>query len=236
MRKRNPAALARGQTEPLLEEPREPPDWAAEFGRRAPIEVDIGFGKGEFLLALAGAHPEIDYVGIDYDRPRAMKLRDKLVRGGLPNVRVAYGNAAHLLSRLFEPGTVRAFTINFPDPWPKRRHHKRRFITREFGDLLASLLAPGGTLTVATDYRPYAEAIIEELGAVRALEGEFGPPGYVTSLPGRIETLYERKYREMGRTNHYMRYRAALREMPARRGGASRAGLNGSADASRAAD
>jgi tRNA (guanine-N7-)-methyltransferase len=217
VRKRNPAALAEGQPEPLLDDPREPPDWGSEFGRRAPIEVDLGFGKGEYLLALSEAHPEIDYVGIDYDLARVMKLRDKLVRANRGNVRLVHGNATHLLPRLFRPGSVGAFTVNFPDPWPKRRHHKRRFLTREFGELLAGGLAAGGTLTLATDYRPYAEAIVEELAGVKGLDPEFGPPGYVTSLPGRIETLYERKYREMGRTNHYMRYRAPGRKSPARR-------------------
>ncbi len=207
--KRNPAVPAEGQPEPLLEDPGDPPDWHQVFGRSVPIEVDIGFGKGEYLLSLCAAHPESDYVGIDYDRGRVLKLRDKLVRENFRNVRLVYGNAALLLPRLFVPGGVRAFTVNFPDPWPKRRHHKRRFITRKFGDLLASRLEPGGTLTVATDHRPYADAIIAELSTVEGLEPEFGPPGFATALPGRIETLYERKYREMGRTNHYMRYHAA---------------------------
>lgn len=209
MRARTPASLAPGQPEPLLGEPRDPPDWAGEFGRKAPSEVDLGFGKGEYLIAVSELHPEIDYVGIDYNRGRVLKLRDKLVRLDRRNVRLACGDAALLLPRLFEPGSIRTFTINFPDPWPKRRHHRRRFITRAFGELLASRLASGGWLIVATDFKPYAEKIIGELKGVRTLTPEFDDPGYVTSRPDRIETLYERKYRELGRTNHYISYRCS---------------------------
>lgn len=207
MRARSPASLAPGQPEPLLDEPRDPPDWRAGFGRKAPSEVDLGFGKGEYLIAVSALHPEIDYVGIDYNRGRVLKLRDKLVRLDRRNVRLACGDASLLVPRLFEPGSIRAFTINFPDPWPKRRHHRRRFMTHAFGELLATRLAPGGRLIVATDFRPYAEAIILALKGVRALTPEFPDPGYVTSLPDRIETLYERKYRELGRINHYISYR-----------------------------
>ncbi len=207
MRARKPVSLAPGQPEPLLEVPRDPPDWEAEFGRKAPSEVDLGFGKGEYLIAVSKLRPEIDHVGIDYNRGRVLKLRDKLIRLDCPNVRLACGDAALVVPRLFEPESVRAFTINFPDPWPKRRHQRRRFITSAFGELLASRLAPGGSLIVATDFRPYAEKIIGELKGVRALTSEFDDPGYVTSLPDRIETLYERKYRELGRTNHYIAYR-----------------------------
>ena len=207
MRARSPASLAPGQPEPLLDEPRDPPDWRAGFGRKAPSEVDLGFGKGEYLIAVSALHPEIDYVGIDYNRGRVLKLRDKLVRLDRRNVRLTCGDASLLVPRLFEPGSIRAFTINFPDPWPKRRHHRRRFMTRAFGELLATRLAPGGRLIVATDFRPYAEAIILALKGVRALTPEFPDPGYVTSLPDRIETLYERKYRELGRINHYISYR-----------------------------
>ena len=207
MRARSPALLAPGQPEPLLEEPRDLPDWEAEFARKALCEVDLGFGKGEYLLSVSELHPEINYVGIDYNRGRVLKLRDKLVRLNRRNTRLACGDAVLVVPRLFEPGSVRAFTINFPDPWPKRRHHRRRFLTRAFGELLASRLAPGGSLIVATDFKPYAEKIIGELKDVGTLTSEFGDPGYVTSLPDRIETLYERKYRELGRTNHYIAYR-----------------------------
>jgi tRNA (guanine-N7-)-methyltransferase len=206
LRKRNPAPLGPGQREPILDESVEPRPWEEVFGRKAPIEVDVGFGKGEFLLKLSAYHPEVDYVGIDYNRQRVFKLRDKLVRLERRNVRLVFGNSGVLVPRLFKAGEVRAFTVNFPDPWPKRRHHKRRLITPGFGEILAGRLAPGGTLTLATDFEPYAEEIIQVLAEVKALVPEFEPPGFVTALPGRVETLYERKYHEAGRTNRYMRY------------------------------
>jgi len=207
VRKRKPAPLRSGQVEPELKESSDPVSWEEVFGCRAPLEVDIGFGKGEFLLTLSASHPEVNYIGIDYNRSRVLKFRDKLVRLERSNVRLACGNSSALVPVFFPNGSIRAFTINFPDPWPKRRHHKRRLITSHFGEELARALVPGGVLTVATDFKVYADEIIRVLAKVKALEPEFGPPGHVTALPGRSETLYERKYREEGRTNLYMRYK-----------------------------
>lgn len=206
MRKRNPATPAEGQPEPLLDTVSEAPDWKAIFGREAPLEVDIGFGKGEFLVELSSRHQEVDYVGLEVSRKRAMKLRDKLVRLDRRNVKLVYGDASHLVPLLFAPGSVGGFTINFPDPWPKRRHHKRRLVTRGFGETLARALAARGSITLATDFRPYAEQMLEELSGVAGLEPQFGR-GFAESLPDRVETLYERKFREEGRTNHYLRFR-----------------------------
>ena len=206
MRKRNPATPALGQPEPLLETGSEAPDWKAVFGREMPLDVDIGFGKGEFLQELSVRHPEVDYVGLEYSRKRALKLRDKLVRLDRRNVRLVHGDAAVLVPLLFSPGSVRTVTLNFPDPWPKRRHHKKRLVTRVFGESLARALAPGGIITLATDFRPYAEQMLEELSGVPGLVPEFGA-GFAESLPDRVETLYERKFREEGRTNHYLRFR-----------------------------
>jgi tRNA (guanine-N7-)-methyltransferase len=206
LRKRNPAIPAPGQPEPLLFEDLESPSWPDLFGRVAPLEVDIGFGKGEYLIELSARHPEVNYVGVELSHKRLLKVRDKLVRLDRRNVRLVYGNASGVVPRLFAPGSIRAFTINFPDPWPKRRHHKRRLVTTIFGETLAKTLAPGGTLTLATDDRAYVEQVIEELAKVPTLAPAFRSPGYVTSLPDRVETLYERKFRGEGRTNHYVRY------------------------------
>jgi tRNA (guanine-N7-)-methyltransferase len=220
VRKRNPATPAPGQPEPLLEAGSQAPDWKAVFGRETPLEVDIGFGKGEFLLELSVRRPEVDYVGLEYSRKRVLKLRDKLVRLDRRNVRLVLGDAAFLVPLLFASGSVQAFTINFPDPWPKRRHQKRRLVTRVFGERLAGALAAGGTLTLATDFRPYAEQMLEELTGVPGLVPEFGA-GFAQSPPDRVETLYERKFREEGRTNHYLRFRR--KDRPATRGSLARA-------------
>jgi tRNA (guanine-N7-)-methyltransferase len=168
--------------------------------------VDIGFGKGEYLIELSARHPEVDYVGIELSHKRLLKVRDKLVRLDRRNVRLAYGSASGVVPRLFAPASIRAFTINFPDPWPKRRHHKRRLVTTIFGETLAKTLAPGGALTLATDDRAYVQQVIEELAKVPSLAPAFRCPGYVTSLPDRVETLYEHKFHEEGRTNHYLCY------------------------------
>jgi tRNA (guanine-N7-)-methyltransferase len=200
--------------DPVLPENVELPDWASIFGREGPLDVDIGFGKGEFLLALSERQPHVNYVGIEYSRKRLLKLRDKIIRQDRPNVRLAFGEASSLVGRLFAPGTVRAFTLNFPDPWPKRRHAKRRLVTRAFGEVLNRALAPKGLLTLATDYLPYAEQMREELCLVPGLSPQFGEGGFSSFPPDRVETLYERRFREEGRRNYYLRFERSAQAPP----------------------
>ena len=214
MRRRRPAPLAPGALEPVLPEDLELPDWPSIFGRKGPLEVDIGFGKGEFLLALSERQPHVNYVGIEYSRKRLLKLRDKVVRLARPNVRLAFGDASSLVGRLFAPGTVRAFTLNFPDPWPKRRHVKRRLVTRAFGEILKRALEPKGLLTLATDYLPYAEQMREELCRVNGLSPQFGEGEFGSFPPDRVETLYERRFREEGRRNYYLRFERSVEAQP----------------------
>jgi tRNA (guanine-N7-)-methyltransferase len=130
----------------------------AIFPTPRPLEVDIGCGKGRFLLARAEAHPNTNFLGIDRMVSRLRKIDRKLRRRGLENVRLLRLEAAYSVEYLLPPQSVTTFYIFFPDPWPKRRHHRRRLMGDAFLDVAASRLVPGGTLHFATDHLDYYDA------------------------------------------------------------------------------
>jgi len=148
----------------------EPLDARTLFGRDAPRTVEIGFGNGENLLALARTHPERDYLGVEVHRPGMGRLLLALEEHQLTNVRVICHDAVEVLARQIAPQAAQEILILFPDPWPKKRHHKRRLIQRSFVELAASRLRVGGVLRLATDWEPYALEMLSVLGATPQLE------------------------------------------------------------------
>jgi len=130
-----------------------------------PLEVDVGCGKGRFLIARAKAHPETDFLGIERLLMRLRKVAKKTTRAGLSNVYLLRIEASYAIEYLLPPLSVNTFYIFFPDPWPKRRHHKRRMFTPAFLDALHKTLRPGGRVHVATDHLGYMERIAELFGA-----------------------------------------------------------------------
>ncbi len=149
---------------------RAPLDLDALFGRRAPRVLEIGFGMGETTAAIAAAHPETDYLGIEVHTPGVGSLLKLVAEKGLTNVRVIQHDAVEVLRDMIAPGSLYAIHIFFPDPWPKKRHHKRRLIQPAFVALAASRLAPGGYLHCATDWEEYAQQMLEVLSAEVLLE------------------------------------------------------------------
>ena len=135
------------------------------FDPGRPLEVDCGCGKGRFLLARATAYPDVQFLGIDRMLVRIRKLDRKILRAGLGNVKLLRMEAFYSLQQLLPPHRVRTVYIFFPDPWPKRRHHRRRLFSPEFLDVLWSRLATGGTVQVATDHLDYFAAIRKCIGA-----------------------------------------------------------------------
>lgn len=148
---------------PLIEIPVAPrpatlaPD--AIFGRSQPLEVDIGSGKGRFLLARAATHPEVDFIGIERQRRRVEKVASKAARAGLRNIRLLHTEIRFALETLLPDQAVGTFYLFYPDPWPKRRHHPRRLVNAEFVELLHRKLQPSGQIHFATDDQDYFAAV-----------------------------------------------------------------------------
>lgn len=137
----------------------EPMDLHRYFRARVPLEVDVGCGKGTFLLARAEAHPGTDFLGIDRMLRRIRKIRNKALHRKLDNVRVLRIDAYYALTYLIPPDAVDVYYIFFPDPWPKKRHQEHRFFNPLFKDALSRTLRAGGVVHAATDHAPYYEDI-----------------------------------------------------------------------------
>ncbi|NIQ53926.1 MAG: tRNA (guanosine(46)-N7)-methyltransferase TrmB [Gammaproteobacteria bacterium] len=173
-------------------EPRGLMDLDRLFGRRAPRVLEIGFGNGEALAGLARAHPEQDYLGIDVFDPGIGRLLASIVEHDLTNVRLLRGDAAEILRDHVPAGSLAAVLLWFPDPWPKKRHHKRRLVQPAFVALVASRLEPGGRFHLATDWENYAEQMLEVLEAEPALTNVAGP-GAWSDRGERPVTKFERR-------------------------------------------
>ncbi len=148
----------------------EPLDLATVFGRRAPLILEIGFGMGEGLAETAAAHSENDYLGVEVHTPGVGALLKQIGERNLANVRIVQHDAVDVLTHMLVPASLAGVHIFFPDPWHKKRHHKRRLIQPPLVQLLASRLAPGGYLHLATDWQDYAGQMLAVLGAEPLLE------------------------------------------------------------------
>ena len=160
------------------------------FGRRAPRILEIGSGMGETTAAIAAAHPDTDYLAIEVHTPGVGSLLKQIKEKNLANLRVVQHDAVEVVRHMLAPESLTGVHIFFPDPWPKKRHHKRRLIQQAFVRLLATRMKRGAYLHVATDWHEYAEHILATLRAEPMLENtaeEFAPrPAY--RLPTRFET------------------------------------------------
>jgi tRNA (guanine-N7-)-methyltransferase len=173
-----------------------PLDFAALFGRRAPVIVEIGFGMGETTAAIAAAHPERDYLAIDVHSPGVGSLLKHIEERALSNVRIVQHDAAEVLRDMVPRDSLAGVHFFFPDPWPKKRHHKRRLLQPAFAELLAERLAPGGYLHFATDWQDYAEQALELLGAVPRLRNT--AERFAPRPTTRPETKFELRGRRLG--------------------------------------
>ncbi|MFM1987529.1 MAG: hypothetical protein RJA99_486 [Pseudomonadota bacterium] len=173
-----------------------PIDFAALFGRRAPVVLEIGFGMGHTTAEIAAARPGTDFVGIEVYTPGVGSLLRTLRARGLSNVRVIQRDAVEVLRERIAPGSLDGIHVYFPDPWPKKRHHKRRLIQPPFVAELVARLAPGGYLHCATDWEPYAAQMLEVLSAEPALANT--ADGFAPRPDWRPLTKFEQRGLRLG--------------------------------------
>jgi tRNA (guanine-N7-)-methyltransferase len=187
----------------------EPLDLAQLFGRVAPRILEIGFGMGETTAEIAAAHPEKDYLAIEVHTPGVGSLLKQLDERRLSNVRIVQHDAAEVLEHMIAPGALDGVHLFFPDPWPKKRHHKRRLVQPEFVRLVATRLAAGGYLHAATDWEDYARHILEVLAAEPLLENSAA--GYAPRPDYRPLTKFEQRGLRLGHGVWDIVFRRAVR-------------------------
>jgi tRNA (guanine-N7-)-methyltransferase len=175
-------------------------DWPASFGRSAPRVLEIGFGMGAATAEVAAAQPEKDFLGIEVHPPGVGALLERIEAQGLTNLRIIQDDAVKVLEHMVPAASLHAIHIWFPDPWPKKRHHKRRLIQPSFVADLARHLVPGGYLHCATDWQPYAEQMLAVLGVEPGLYNTAGPEseGYVARPAWRPHTKFETRGLNLG--------------------------------------
>jgi tRNA (guanine-N7-)-methyltransferase len=186
--------------------PEGPLDFDTWFGRSAPVLLEIGSGMGETTSQLVAAAPELNYVAVEVYKPGLAQL---LLRGehlgGLDNLRVLRGDAVDLLTDHIAPASLHGVRIFFPDPWPKKKHHKRRLVQPEFVSLLASRLEPGGVLHLATDWENYADQMLEVCSGERLLTNMYD--GWAPRPDWRPVTKFEQRAVNEDRVSHDLMFK-----------------------------
>jgi tRNA (guanine-N7-)-methyltransferase len=177
-----------------------------ELPRPLRMVLEIGFGRGEFLADLAARAPEVAHVGVEVSWKRVLKMARRLARSELANVRLVHGTGQQVVEEAVAPASLEAVWINFPDPWPKKRHHRRRLVQPALVAALAERLRPGGLLHVATDDVRYAEHIDAVLAGEPRLANRHAPQRWLAEVPGRTPTAYELAWRAQGRPLHFWTY------------------------------
>lgn len=200
---RTTAAQARALTEVgpqvLVPYDTQPLAWEGTFGRHAPVVLEIGFGMGEATAHIAQTMPARDFLCCEVHEPGVGALLKRVQDGALANVRIVAHDAVEVLQHMVAPGSLAGVHVFFPDPWHKKRHHKRRLVQPEWVDLVATRLAPGGYLHCATDWQPYAEHMLQVLQANRALHNTATDvSGFATRPAYRPLTKFEQRGLRLG--------------------------------------
>lgn len=171
-------------------------DLATAFGRNAPVILEIGFGMGRTTAEIAEAHPQNDYLGVEVHTPGVGSLLKEIQTRQLSNVRIIQHDAVEVITRMLADNALAGIHIYFPDPWPKKRHHKRRLIQPDFVSLLVQKLSPGGYLHCATDWEEYAQQMLEVLSAEPQLRNT--TEGFSSRPEWRPITKFEQRGLKLG--------------------------------------
>ncbi len=181
------------------------PDWATVFGNSRPLALEIGCGTGHFILEKALQEPEVNFLAIDIYNKGCLKTCAKIDAAGVGNVRVMRVEARWLLEKGLQPESLAAVYINCPDPWPKKRHRRRRLVNEDFLLLMAHYLQPGGDFFFSSDFADYAEQVAEE---IRGLTGyrNMLQADWVDSLPGYPVSKYMQRFLDLGQSIYFIHY------------------------------
>lgn len=182
--------------------PAPPIDWSALFGNANPVEIEVGFGKGLFLLNAASARPDTNFFGVEIARKYQLYAATRIAFRGLTNVKLACADARALLRESAPEGSVEAVHVYFPDPWWKKRHHKRRLFTPEFAAVVMRVLSEGGRFHIVTDVPEYFAVMTEIVAGLPAFAPLPPPPPSEPRHDPDYLTNFERKFRQQGKPIH----------------------------------
>ena len=183
-----------------------PIDTEGLFGNKNPLALEIGFGDGDFLIETAEVRSEVNFIGIEVKKKRFNKAVRNAGKKNLANVKFLHMDANIALTEVFRPDTFDEIYINFPDPWPKDKHEKNRILNTGFLLNLSAILKNSGRLEIASDHKSYIESTLETLKPIPLYINNNPPPGYRSEIPGRIETKFEKEFREEGREIYYLMF------------------------------
>ena len=194
------------EEDPFFLDVNERPNWQDEFKNSKSINLEVGFGMGDFLVEMAVRDPNSNFVGIDFSQNGIQKLLSRINNLHLKNIRVVYGDVRKKIPLLFHDGELDTVYINFPDPWPRKRHFKRRLVKPELVKLMSRKLAPEGHIYLATDSEPYALEMLEYFNAEPLLQNKNPEPGIMKNRDHLPKTKYEKSFIYAGDEIHYLDY------------------------------
>ena len=181
-------------------------NWQDEFRNSQPIKLEVGFGMGDFLVEMAIRDPNSNFVGVDFSQNGIQKLLIRVNNLNLNNIRVVYGDVRKKIPLLFHDGELDTVYINFPDPWPRKRHFKRRLVKPELVKLMSRKLAPDGHIYIATDSEPYASEMLEYFNSEPLLQNKSPESGIIINRDHLPKTKYEKSFIYAGDKIHYLEY------------------------------
>ena len=181
-------------------------NWQDEFRNSQPIKIEVGFGMGDFLVEMAIRDPNSNFVGVDFSQNGIQKLLIRVNNLNLNNIRVIYGDVRKKIPLLFHDGELDTVYINFPDPWPRKRHFKRRLVKPELVKLMSRKLAPDGHIYIATDSEPYASEMLEYFNSEPLLQNKSPESGIIINRDHLPKTKYEKSFIYAGDKIHYLEY------------------------------
>jgi tRNA (guanine-N7-)-methyltransferase len=184
----------------------QPLDWQEVFGNSNPLSLEIGFGNGRFLIEIAAINPHLNFLGIDFYHKGIRKLVTRINKLQIQNIRILYGDARDRIPRIFKAGQLDAIYINFPDPWPKKRHIKRRLIKPNFISMLTTKVIPDGHIHLATDSESYANEMMQTLSDATGLKNCYGSGSFRKLREDFPQSKYERNFINAGEKIFYLEF------------------------------